>query len=174
MLDHYENCKYTYYYDEYGNEAKKTKADLNGNIQATWLYEYDDNQNLTKRSVDTGEGEPFVQLIQAYDDNGRLIEKREITISSEHIYTYQYDEQNRLASISTEGQVIETYVHEADGSYKISARTGTHADAAAICVLLGGGGHNRAAGCTFDGPAEEAKAAILKAVEQAVPRIITG
>jgi nanoRNase/pAp phosphatase (c-di-AMP/oligoRNAs hydrolase) len=39
---------------------------------------------------------------------------------------------------------------------------------------LGGGGHNRAAGCTFDGSVEDAKATILKAVEQAVPRIITG
>lgn len=67
-----------------------------------------------------------------------------------------------------------TLRQKADGSYKISARTGTHADAAAICVLLGGGGHNRAAGCAFDGSADEAETAILQAVEQAVPRIITG
>jgi len=67
-----------------------------------------------------------------------------------------------------------TLRQKADGNYKISARTGTHADASAICVLLGGGGHNRAAGCTFDGSVEDAKATILKAVEQAVPRIITG
>ena len=67
-----------------------------------------------------------------------------------------------------------TLRQKADGSYKISARTGTHADASAICVLLGGGGHNRAAGCAYDGSIEDAKAAILKAVEQAVPRIITG
>ena len=67
-----------------------------------------------------------------------------------------------------------TLRQKADGSYKISARTGTHADASAICVLLGGGGHNRAAGCAFDGSVEEAKAAVLKAVEQAVPRIVTG
>ena len=37
-----------------------------------------------------------------------------------------------------------------------------------------GGGHNRAAGCAVDGSWEEARTAILQAVEQAVPRIITG
>ncbi len=61
-----------------------------------------------------------------------------------------------------------------NGYYKISVRTGTHADAAQICALLGGGGHNRAAGCAVDGTLEEAQRAILQAVEQAIPRIITG
>lgn len=67
-----------------------------------------------------------------------------------------------------------TLRQKADGNYKISTRTGTHADAAAICALLGGGGHNRAAGCAVEGTVEEAREAILKAVEQAVPRIING
>lgn len=67
-----------------------------------------------------------------------------------------------------------TLRQKADGNYKISVRTGTHADASAICVLLGGGGHNRAAGCAVDGTLEEAKAAVLKAAEAAIPRLITG
>lgn len=67
-----------------------------------------------------------------------------------------------------------TLRQKADGNYKISVRTGTHADAAAICALLGGGGHNRAAGCAVDGDLDTAKNAILHAVEQAVPRVITG
>lgn len=67
-----------------------------------------------------------------------------------------------------------TLRQKADGNYKISVRTGTHADASAICVLLGGGGHNRAAGCTVEGTREEAVQAILKAAEQALPRLITG
>ncbi len=61
-----------------------------------------------------------------------------------------------------------------DGNYKISVRTGTHANASHICSVLGGGGHDRAAGCTVEGTAEEAKAVILQAVEQTVPRIVTG
>jgi len=67
-----------------------------------------------------------------------------------------------------------TLRQKADGNYKISVRTGTHADASAICALLGGGGHNRAAGCAINGSREEAKAAILRAAEQAIPRLITG
>ncbi len=67
-----------------------------------------------------------------------------------------------------------TLRQKADGNFKISVRTGTHADASAICVLLGGGGHNRAAGCTVEGTCEEAKAAVLKAAEKALPRLITG
>ncbi len=67
-----------------------------------------------------------------------------------------------------------TLRQKTDGNYKISVRTGTHADAAKICALLGGGGHNRAAGCAVDGTLEEARAAIIKAVETAIPRITTG
>ncbi len=65
-----------------------------------------------------------------------------------------------------------TLRQKADGSYKISTRTGTHADAAAICSLLGGGGHTRAAGCAIDGSREEACKAILGAIRQAVPGIV--
>ena len=66
-----------------------------------------------------------------------------------------------------------TLRQKADGNYKISVRTGTHADAAAICGVLGGGGHDRAAGCAVNGTREEATAAILQAVEQVVARITT-
>lgn len=58
-----------------------------------------------------------------------------------------------------------------DGDYKVSIRTGTHADAAAICGLLGGGGHPRAAGCTLSGTAEEVIAQLREAIHKAVPRI---
>ena len=67
-----------------------------------------------------------------------------------------------------------TLRQKADGNYKISVRTGTHADASAVCALLGGGGHNRAAGCAVDGTREEVKTVILRAAEQAIPRLITG
>lgn len=67
-----------------------------------------------------------------------------------------------------------TLRQKADGNYKISVRTGHHADATEICALLGGGGHIHAAGCTVEGTLEEATAAILAAIEQAIPRIVTG
>ena len=58
-----------------------------------------------------------------------------------------------------------------DGNFKISVRTGTHADATAICSLLGGGGHVRAAGCTVEGNLLDAKNAVMAAIEQAIPHI---
>lgn len=60
---------------------------------------------------------------------------------------------------------------KADGDYKVSVRTGTHADAAAICGLLGGGGHPRAAGCTLSGTVDEVIAQLRDAIHRAVPRI---
>ena len=65
-----------------------------------------------------------------------------------------------------------TLRQKADGDYKVSVRTGKHADASEICALMGGGGHARAAGCTVSGSVAEVTEAMLKAVAQAVPRIV--
>lgn len=58
-----------------------------------------------------------------------------------------------------------------DGSFKVSVRTGTHVNASEVCGLLGGGGHAAAAGCTLNGPLEEAKQRILSAIAQIKPCI---
>lgn len=67
-----------------------------------------------------------------------------------------------------------TMRRKADGNYKISVRTGAHADASQICVLLGGGGHARAAGCTLSGSEEDVIARLLDAIGTAVPRLREG
>lgn len=64
-----------------------------------------------------------------------------------------------------------TLREKADGSFKVSVRTGEHANAAEICQMLGGGGHLAAAGCTLELPIEQAKEKILETIGQAVPRI---
>lgn len=64
-----------------------------------------------------------------------------------------------------------TLRQKADSSYKVSARTGNHADASVICGLLGGGGHARAAGCTLSGSVDEIVDCLLDATARAVPRI---
>lgn len=64
-----------------------------------------------------------------------------------------------------------TLRQKADGSYKVSVRTGAHADASAICSLLGGGGHACAAGCALSGTAEEVVARLREAIYASVPRL---
>ena len=49
---------------------------------------------------------------------------------------------------------------------KLSVRTSAGLNASAVCALLGGGGHAAASGCTVHGRVEEAKRAILEAIEK--------
>ncbi len=49
--------------------------------------------------------------------------------------------------------------------YKISMRTNQRVDASAVCSLLGGGGHKRAAGCTVEGELSQVRAKILEALQ---------
>ena len=62
-----------------------------------------------------------------------------------------------------EGVVIGATLRERkDGSFKVSLRTHSPADASLICSKMGGGGHPRAAGCQLEGPLERAKDELLK------------
>lgn len=67
-----------------------------------------------------------------------------------------------------------TLRQKTDGSYKVSVRTGAHADAAMICGRLGGGGHARAAGCTLMGSDDEVVSRLREAVYASVPRLAEG
>lgn len=74
-----------------------------------------------------------------------------------------------IASLSrqVEGVVIGATLRErADGSFKVSLRTHAPVDASAICGKMNGGGHPRAAGCQLTGTLEEAKATLLKNIEE--------
>ncbi|MDD2362047.1 MAG: bifunctional oligoribonuclease/PAP phosphatase NrnA [Oscillospiraceae bacterium] len=81
------------------------------------------------------------------------------------------DDLEGLAPLSRqiEGVYVGVTMREkTDGSFKVSVRTGNHANASAICAKLGGGGHVRAAGCTIDGPADRAVETVLEAVEAVI------
>ena len=49
---------------------------------------------------------------------------------------------------------------------KVSVRTGTEADAAAICAVYGGGGHKMAAGCELDASPDETADKMLEAINE--------
>lgn len=50
------------------------------------------------------------------------------------------------------------------GECKLSVRTQADLNASKVCALLGGGGHAAASGCTIYGSVDQAKAAILQAI----------
>lgn len=66
-----------------------------------------------------------------------------------------------------EGVKIGVMLREVDnGRGKISVRTAPEIDAAAICGVLGGGGHAAAAGANVDGGVDGARQAVLRAIRQ--------
>ena len=101
-----------------------------------------------------------------FDDKCALI-----TVTQEMFRLSGSDESecDAIASLSrqVEGVVIGATLRErADGSFKVSLRTHEPIDASAICAKMNGGGHPRAAGCQLEGTLEEAKATLLKNIEE--------
>lgn len=56
-----------------------------------------------------------------------------------------------------------------DGVFKCSFRSANDVNVSEICQTIGGGGHAKAAGCTLEGPLEDAKKILVDAVRKALP-----
>lgn len=65
-----------------------------------------------------------------------------------------------------EGVQIGVMVRQEGENGKVSVRTSPNYDACGICAVLGGGGHRAAAGATVAGGIENARAAVLRAIEE--------
>ena len=79
------------------------------------------------------------------------------------------DDLDGLATIprEIEGVLVGVTLREKeDGSWKVSLRARTPANASEICEKFGGGGHRGAAGCTLRMPLEQAKRELLSAVKE--------
>ena len=80
-----------------------------------------------------------------------------------------WDDLDAIAGIPRQIEGVEvglTLTELDEGGTKLSVRTTKEMDASAICQLLGGGGHIRAAGATLHCTIEEAMPQILDAVEK--------
>ena len=65
------------------------------------------------------------------------------------------------------GVEVSIFIYQRDdGSFKASLRSNDYMDVADVCMMFGGGGHIRAAGCTLEFPLEESKKAILNEVRK--------
>ena len=60
-----------------------------------------------------------------------------------------------------EGVEVSVFIREAEKGYKVSLRANEYIDVADVCLMFGGGGHLRAAGCTINGTLEQVKQKIL-------------
>ena len=79
------------------------------------------------------------------------------------------DEIDALVALSRqiEGvQVGVTFKEKPDGVFKASVRTHEGINAADICSAFSGGGHERAAGCSFSVPIEQAKSRMLSELQK--------
>lgn len=70
---------------------------------------------------------------------------------------------------NTAGVEVAVFAYElSKGAYKISLRSKTRVNVAAICEAFGGGGHIRAAGASLKGDFKELFADLLKRIEEAL------
>ncbi len=73
-------------------------------------------------------------------------------------------EVDAIAAIPRQIEGVEVGVtmrEKTDGTFKVSMRSHEGADVSAICAMMGGGGHPRAAGCTVEGDADNARELVL-------------
>ena len=63
-----------------------------------------------------------------------------------------------------EGVEVSVFVRQTEKGCKISLRSNEYVNVADACIVFGGGGHPRAAGCTIQGTVEQAKEKVLKEV----------
>ena len=62
-----------------------------------------------------------------------------------------------------------TVKEKKEGGFKVSVRTDESIDAASFCAVFGGGGHRRAAGCSFDLSLDEVKRRVLEEAGKLFP-----
>ena len=68
-----------------------------------------------------------------------------------------------------EGVEVSIFVREKEeNTYRISLRSGNYVNVSDVCLVFGGGGHQRAAGATIQGTLEEVKEKVLKEIRKAL------
>ena len=64
-----------------------------------------------------------------------------------------------------EGVEVSVFLRETDKGFRASLRSNEKVNVSDICIMFGGGGHTRAAGCTIDLPLEQAKEKIINQIK---------
>ena len=113
----------------------------------------------------------LTELLESYMDGKCML----VCITKELMDKYAIDE-SELEGIAgfplqVEGAQVSVVMKEYEENvFRISMRSADWVNVSDICQTLGGGGHIKAAGCTIEGTAEEAKNVILEAVAKGMAK----
>lgn len=108
------------------------------------------------------------------------MERMEFSDDGKVVFTYITKEDDERIGIETgdhdgivelgrniAGVEVSVFIYERDdGAFKGSLRSNDYMDVAEVCMMFGGGGHIRAAGCNIEMPLEDAKKALLTEVRK--------
>lgn len=67
-----------------------------------------------------------------------------------------------------EGVEVSIFIHQTEKGCKVSMRSNEYVNVSDVCLLLGGGGHVRAAGCLLQCSIEQAKEKVLRQVKAVI------
>ena len=67
-----------------------------------------------------------------------------------------------------EGVEVSVFLRQTDKGCKVSMRSNEYVNVSDVCILLGGGGHIRAAGATMQCTIEQAKEKILRQIKAVI------
>lgn len=89
-----------------------------------------------------------------------------VVLTKEMLDSIDIEDTNGLASLprQIEGVEVGVVIKEKKGFWKASLRTAETVDAQEICGRFGGGGHKRAAGCSFSCGIETAKKQLIEVI----------
>lgn len=65
-----------------------------------------------------------------------------------------------------EGVEVAIFLRESEGGYKVSLRSNEYINVSDVCLMFGGGGHARAAGCKVQGTPEQIKNKLLEEIRK--------
>ena len=106
-----------------------------------------------------------------YFENGRVAMISVPLTLVESLPDVDGDDVSALANIPRQIEGVDVGIcvkEKKPGYYKVSLRTSALLNAAKICERFGGGGHERAAGCSFEGTIEDTQSKIVEASCEAV------
>lgn len=99
-------------------------------------------------------------------ENGRIAFSY-ITLKDEKEVGAQSGDHEGLVDIGKEidGVEVSVFLREKEKGYKASLRANEYVNVSDVCMVFGGGGHPRAAGCTIQLPLEQAKERIISYIK---------